>query len=149
MQADTQPGADAPVRASCRMVIAASPEKVWTLLTQIERWPQWNPDVSAARLDGALATGSVFAWQSRGLTVTSTLLEVQPMRRLSWTGRSFGTRAFHAWNLEPQPVGVAVSSCECMDGWVPRLLARPMRNALADILAAWLAALKAQAEQQV
>ena len=36
----------------------ASPTEVWTVWSDISRWPDWNPDMIASRLDGPLATGS-------------------------------------------------------------------------------------------
>ena len=35
----------------------ASPEQLWALWADPERWPDWNPDVSAMKLDGPFAQG--------------------------------------------------------------------------------------------
>jgi uncharacterized membrane protein len=43
---------NAPVKASSDIVIHASPEKVWRLLTDIDRWPAWHSAISAARING-------------------------------------------------------------------------------------------------
>jgi uncharacterized protein YndB with AHSA1/START domain len=50
----------APVYTSKEVLIAVSPETVWTLISEIEEWPCWNPDVRAARMKGDLAPGNSF-----------------------------------------------------------------------------------------
>jgi uncharacterized protein YndB with AHSA1/START domain len=40
----------------------AAPEVVWRIWTDVNTWPQWNPDMKESRLDGPLrlgATGSI------------------------------------------------------------------------------------------
>ena len=77
---------NAPLTARKEIFIAAPVEKIWGVHTDIERWPEWQPDVSSAALEGKLAAGSVFRWKAGGLNITSTLQEVEPGRRISWTG---------------------------------------------------------------
>jgi hypothetical protein len=36
----------------------ASPAQVWTVWSDINRWPEWNPDMIESRLDGPLAAGT-------------------------------------------------------------------------------------------
>jgi polyketide cyclase/dehydrase/lipid transport protein len=37
---------------------AASPDRVWQVWSDINRWPEWNPDMKASRLDGPLKLGA-------------------------------------------------------------------------------------------
>jgi ribosome-associated toxin RatA of RatAB toxin-antitoxin module len=41
---------EAPVYSREEIVVAASAETVWRLISEIEEWPRWNPEVRAARL---------------------------------------------------------------------------------------------------
>ncbi len=38
---------------------AASPEAIWRLWSDVERWPEWNADLERAELLGSFAVGSV------------------------------------------------------------------------------------------
>jgi len=44
----------APVVASSETEIVAAREVVWHVLTRIEQWPTWNPDVKSVSMDGGL-----------------------------------------------------------------------------------------------
>jgi hypothetical protein len=119
---------------------------VWDLLSDIERWPQWNALVQTAVLDGPLHPGSVFKWKSKGLTIVSTLQEVAPNQRLTWTGKAFGTQAIHRWEIEPTDQGVLLRTEESFDGWLPRLMPKTMQRTLDETLPSWLQAIKSNAE---
>jgi uncharacterized protein YndB with AHSA1/START domain len=36
----------------------ASPAEVWRVWSDVNHWPQWNPDMNESRLDGALKLGA-------------------------------------------------------------------------------------------
>ena len=36
----------------------ASPATVWRVWSDVNRWPQWNPDMNESRIDGALKLGA-------------------------------------------------------------------------------------------
>jgi hypothetical protein len=132
--------------SQAQIQIAATPERVWDVLSKIDQWPKWNPLVQTARLSGPLHSGSCFRWKSKGMTIISTLQEVTPNERLTWTGEAFGTRAIHAWEIEEIEQGVELSTAESFDGWLPRLMPKTMQRALDETLPAWLKAIKSEAE---
>ncbi|HVH63683.1 MAG TPA: SRPBCC family protein [Candidatus Dormibacteraeota bacterium] len=37
---------------------SASPAAVWRVWSDVNRWPEWNPDMKASRLDGPLKLGA-------------------------------------------------------------------------------------------
>jgi uncharacterized protein YndB with AHSA1/START domain len=133
--------------SQAQIEIAASPNRVWDLLTNIARWPEWNALVEKAVLSGPLHRGSIFRWKSKGFAVTSTLREVTPTRRIEWTGKAFGTRAIHSWEIEETDYGVLLRTAESFDGWLPQLMPRTMQRALDKTLPAWLQEIKAEAER--
>jgi len=141
------PGFVAAAYSEAEIEIAAQPQRVWNLLTRIEQWPAWNALVEKATLSGPLRPGSVFRWSSRGFTVTSTLREVTPSRRIAWTGKAFGTRAFHSWEIEATERGTILRTAEWFGGWLPRMMPGAMQRTLDETLPAWLLAIKAQVER--
>jgi uncharacterized protein YndB with AHSA1/START domain len=137
---------NAPALARHQILINASLEKVWRLLSDINHWSAWQPDISSAVLDGTLTPGTMFRWKSGGSRVVSQLQDVEPQHRLGWTGKAMGARARHLWILEPQSDGVLVRTEESFEGWVVFLLKRRMQKTLDKSLQAWMVQLKKTAE---
>jgi uncharacterized protein YndB with AHSA1/START domain len=143
----TEVDAHAPMSAQDSIHIAAPVEKVWASLTDIARWPEWQAPVSSATMDGELAPGTVFRWKAKGMGITSTLRDVEPPSRVSWTGDSLGMRAIHVWQLEPEGDGTRVTTMESMSGWLTRLVKLFSPRFLTQSMAESLQSLKRRAEQ--
>jgi uncharacterized protein YndB with AHSA1/START domain len=140
--------ASAPAVARGEIEVAAAPEIVWRVLTDIPNWSSWNPDVKSATLEGPLAAGTQFRWKAGPGTITSTLQDVEPPRRIDWTGSTFGIKAIHVHQLEQRDGTTLVSSAESWDGLVARLLRGSMTNRLQEALDSGLRHLKIEAERQ-
>ena len=72
--------ATAPVATAREVTVQASPDVVWATLTEVDRWPAWNPDVAWVRSDGPVAPGMTFRWKSGPGTIRSTIRELEPPR---------------------------------------------------------------------
>jgi hypothetical protein len=89
------------------IMIDASPERVWAILTDFEAYPTWNPFIR--RIAGQPVTGTRLEVQlvplgSRGMTFRPTVLEALPNRSLRWLGH-LGLRGVfdgeHSLQIEP------------------------------------------------
>ena len=60
-----------PVVSSAEIEINAPIDRVWAVLTTIDLWPAWNPDVKSVSIDGPVAEGSIFRWKAGPGTITS------------------------------------------------------------------------------
>jgi uncharacterized protein YndB with AHSA1/START domain len=138
----------APLVSRKEIFIQASVEDVWKIQTNINGWKEWQTDISKSQLNGALMAGSVFKWTSGGFAVTSTLQEVVPQQRISWSGKSFGSTARHVWMFKPQNGGTLVITEESMEGWLISLLKPFMPGFLDKSLEVWTKNLKKKAETQ-
>lgn len=136
----------APLVARKQVFIQASPEAVWKIQSDINGWKDWQTDISKSQLDGALQPNAIFKWTSGGFVVTSTLQEVIPQQRLSWTGTAPGSRARHIWNFQPQEGGTLVTTEESMEGWLISLIKPFMPGFLDHSLEVWINNLKAKVE---
>ena len=143
----SHPRIGAKARSQAAIEIDASAEKIWALVVDIHRWPQWNSAVETARLEGPFEIGAVFKWKSGGLGIRSTIQDIDPLRRLVWTGKTLGTRAVHSWSFEDTGTGVVVTTSETFDGWPPTIMPRTMQKMLDETLPALLTSLKAAAER--
>jgi uncharacterized protein YndB with AHSA1/START domain len=126
--------------------IQAPPEAVWKIHTDINSWGQWHPGITMTNLTGPLAAGSVFQWQTGGLTLTSTIQVVEPNQRIGWTGKAIGTQASHLWKMEAHQGGTLLTTEESMDGWLVVLLKLLMPKFLDKSLDTWMQNLKHKAE---
>ncbi|WP_229399281.1 SRPBCC family protein [Micromonospora okii] len=137
---------EAPVVVEVSMIAAASLETVWRLQTDIDRWPTWQHDIEEAHLAGPISAGSTVTWRTHGLSLTSVIGDLHPMRRIAWGGSGQGIDGIHVWTFDAVADGVRVHTAESWDG--PPVIADPdgMRSALASSLTAWLAALTSVAE---
>ncbi|MEX2401193.1 MAG: SRPBCC family protein [Rhodothermales bacterium] len=140
---------DAPVVATYEAFIDAPRSVVWTVQSELDAWPAWNPDVSSLHLSGPLAPGTEFRWKSGGLPIRSVLREVEPERRIGWTGRApLGIRAVHTWSFASKDGGTLVRTEESFEGLIARVLSGPMQRMLEDALQKGVAALKVEAERR-
>lgn len=138
---------NAPARSAAATTIAAPIETVWRVQAELERWPEWNPDVARIEVLGPVAPGTVFRWKAGGLNIVSELRVVDPPHTIGWTGRAFGLRAVHVWRFTEIEDGTRVHTEESFDGWLARLLPGTMKRALDSALEKGLAALRAECER--
>jgi uncharacterized protein YndB with AHSA1/START domain len=138
----------APVVSTARSEIAAPRELVWEVLTRIDEWPRWNPDVRSATLEGELAEGSSFRWNVGSRTIVSTIRQVEPPAAIAWTGKTPGLRAIHVYRLESRGSGTLVLTDESWEGLVARVFRVRMRRTLERAMEADLRHLKAEAERR-
>lgn len=136
----------APAVATHELLINAPAQIVWSLIAEIDRWPNWNPAVKSAKLNGAFEVGSTFDWKSGGISIVSTLQKIEPSSKLVWTGKAIGTRAIHVWSFQKTPTGVLVCTSESLDGWLVSLMQKSMQRTLDKSLVTWLNELKRRAE---
>jgi hypothetical protein len=141
----------APVYGTGEVEVAADPETVWSVLADIQGWPSWNPDITAATLHGPVQPGTTFSWKSGPGTITSTFQLVDRPTELAWTGKTLGIPAIHVYRLRPsdQRLGhTVVWTEESWSGLLARLLRRRFTTTLKTAIDTGLARLKAEAERR-
>jgi hypothetical protein len=87
--------------------INASPERVWQILSDTARFPEWNPFIR--KMDGELAAGKAITVLlqpvgGNAMTIRPTVLQVKPNRELRWIGHLFFPGIFdgeHIFEIEP------------------------------------------------
>ncbi|MGI4834500.1 MAG: SRPBCC family protein [Janthinobacterium lividum] len=139
----------APVRSKHTIRVQAPAERAWQVLSEVNNWPSWQPDIAYARLPGPAQNGARFDWSASGyLPIHSTLHTVEPGAAFGWSGSAFGAFAVHNWQFISHEGYTEVTAEETMEGWLVRLLQPVMQPALDKGNARWLERLKQQAERQ-
>lgn len=135
---------EASLRDSQSIIINAPISKVWKLLSELEKWPDWNPDIKAVKAD-QFEVGQTFKWTINGTSLTSTLRMIKPEEALSWTGSVMGIKAIHVWSLEETEGNqTIVTTEESMQGFFTLFFSHQKLHAT---LLHWLDRLKQKAEE--
>ena len=122
---------NAPVLCEKSIVIQATPETIWKVLTDINHWPDWMKNVSKAKLNGPLQPATTFDWKAGGAKIHSTLHTVEPYALIGWTGNTMGIHAVHNWVFEAAEGGTKVEVSESMEGLLARLFKGTFNKMLA------------------
>jgi uncharacterized protein YndB with AHSA1/START domain len=138
----------APVKCSKTVIINASSEKVWAVLTDISNWPAWQTDISKSVLHGDLKPGRTFNWKSGGANILSTIHTVEPFNYFGWTGKAVGLFAVHNWVVMETSGQTIVTVEESMEGIVASLLRKSLNRNLEKGMHNWLALLKQECEKK-
>ena len=105
--------------------INAAPEKVWSVLSDIERWPEWTPSMLSVKLveDGPLAPGTQAIVHPKGtVESTWTVSEVTPNRSFTWDTKVRGARTVGGHEISPTAGGSRVTLSIVVDGFAAKLL---------------------------
>lgn len=106
----TEARADRELRAEA--VVHAPPERVWEMLTDFARLPEWSPELvrMLPMKRGGLRPGQWYLGINRRKAVVwpsrSVVAAVEPGRRLVWDTKSSGAQWI--WELEPVDGGTRV-----------------------------------------
>jgi hypothetical protein len=134
--------------------IAATPERVWEVLTDFERWEAWNPFIP--HVEGAAETGTALRLSivlgGRRLPVDARVRIVDPPEHLRWRGPRLELlgRVFsgeHYFRLEARDGGTRLTHGEDFDGLIAPLVSRWLEPVLRKSFGAMNEALKRRAER--
>lgn len=134
--------------------IDASPERVWAVMSDVERWPEWTDTVTAVtRLDAdSLGLGSRVRVEQPKLPPTEYVVtEFDPGEGFTWVATGPGVRTTARHRIEPLGgSGSRVRLSVEQSGPVGRVMGRLFFTRLTDrYLATEAAGLKARSEGRV
>lgn len=110
MTSPSEAGADRELRAET--VVAAPPDQVWDVLTDLSQMPDWSPELvrMVPLKRGGLRVGQWYLGINRRKAVVwptrSVVAIVEPGRSLAWDTRSSGARWI--WELIPEGEGTRI-----------------------------------------
>ncbi len=93
---------------STQVEVEAPVERVWEVLQDVERWPEWASTVTSVRRldDGPLALGSRARIEQPRIPPTEyEVTALDPGRSFTWTARGPGVRTTARHALEPRDAG--------------------------------------------
>lgn len=137
----------APAQGRATLRIQAPVGQVWALLSNLDDWPRWNPDIGRIYVMGPPAVGTPFEWKAGGLAIYSVIRVFDPPHAIGWTGQAPLISAHHVYRLKDLGDGTTgVETEESFSGVFARLAPWLARRMIQGALAKGLQALKAAAE---
>lgn len=132
------------------VVIAATPDTVWSIYADVERWPSWTASVRRVELlDGAtsLSIGArARITQPRLPRVVWTVTELDPGRSWTWRAGGPGATTVASHDVEPHADGTIVRSTIAQHGLVGAVIGRLTRRLTTRYLALEAEGLRRRAE---
>jgi len=120
-----------PIEVRNETVIPASAERVWDLLTDVERWPSWYRACRWVRVESTGRAASAgnraervsFWWKAHPIVLHSTVVASDRPRTFAIVADGRGVHADRTFTVRPAPDGrgTVVVSHETQVGWLPRL----------------------------
>ena len=147
MATPTDVDRDAPALTDLAIDIDAPRDRVWRLHTDVNAWPTWQPDITAATTEDPLRPGGSFNWSTYGMDITSTVYALDEGVRILWGGTANGITGIHEWTFADSPTGVRVTTTESFAGDPVAADIANMQALLDQSLQSWLQHLKDVAER--
>lgn len=137
---------------SATVDIAASPDKVWAILTDLNAYPEWNPFIRSASgelTEGATLSLRMVPAEGRAMSFRPQVLDAKHGVLLRWTGRLIMPGLFdgtHQFALENTGGNTHLTQSETFRGILVPLLGGTITRTESDFRAL-NEALKRRAEQ--
>jgi uncharacterized protein YndB with AHSA1/START domain len=99
--------------------IAASPERVWSVMSEVLLMPSWSDSMTSVELDppGPLAVGSrARIVQPKLSPATWTVTELIPVRSYTWVTKAMGADVTASHTITPTSDGASVTLAVQYDG---------------------------------
>jgi hypothetical protein len=131
--------------------ILAAPELVWSIMADLERWPQWTPSIVRIDVPAATPIGlgtTVLIQQPKLPPAKWTIIEWQPKERFTWVSPNPGVRATAVHAIHRTPTGVHLMLELTFEGLLAPLMAWLTGDLTRRYIAMEAAGLKAEAERR-
>lgn len=131
--------------------INASPEKVWKILIDAEKWSEFYVGAENIKIiDGSsslLNSKSSFQWKTMGLDFVSEIKEFETNSKLSWLSNKKSIKGYHAWLILPTNYGCRLITAESQKGFLTLLQKIFKPKKLLKLHDIWLKGIKLKAEK--
>ncbi|CAN5189374.1 hypothetical protein BH09BAC4_BH09BAC4_31210 [soil metagenome] len=137
-----------PVHLIETVLINATPQQVWVVMTGVDNWPDWQPNITRATLAGDLSAGSAFTITNAGDDINATFHTVTPYHFFGWESHYEGLAVTHNWTLVEQDGQTLVQDEEGMEGAFAEANKASIQASIETSKPAWLGYLKREVERR-
>lgn len=132
--------------------IAAPPERVWQVMTDIDHWHEWTDSVSSIKRlnNGPFAVGTLLLMkQPKFPPALWRITEIVAGKSFSWTSTAPGMKVLASHRIEPTIIGSRASLTLDYDGIIGGVFARMTSGITERYIAIEAAGLKKRSEGAV
>jgi hypothetical protein len=132
--------------------IDATPEVVWQVLTDLDRYPEWNPFITSSVGEPEVGNQLVNRMEPPGgmaITFKPQVTVVEDGKSFEWLGKIGFSGVFdgrHRFDVEASPNGTKFIQSESLDGMLVRFMRKSLDTTTKSGFEAMNVALKARAE---
>jgi uncharacterized protein YndB with AHSA1/START domain len=127
--------------------IQATADKVWSILADVEAWPNWQgTSFIDVKTPTPVKEGSMFDVKLAGLKWKVEVTKADSPKEFSWIGRALGMKGNHEWIFEEHEGKTFATTRESVSGWPVIPLYLLVRTNLKRLDEKWLADLKTKSE---
>jgi len=138
----------------CDIEIEAPPAVVWSVLTDLDSYADWNPFVVSSQ--GSVAVGEKLTNRmqqpgGKAMTIRPKVTEVEPDRVFEWLGHIGVPGVFdarHRFEIEPTSTGSRFTQSEAFSGVLVRLMRKALDTKTMQAFEAMNTALKTRSDTQ-
>ena len=130
-----------PIEVRNETVVRAPVERVWDVLTDVERWPSWYRACRWVRIEspGSASRPLIFWWKAHPVELRSAVVTSQRPHTFAITADGLALHADRTFTLHPTPdgSGTVVVSYETQVGlfpWLGRAIVAPRLRAANDAM---------------
>ena len=131
---------NASIRDSHSTIINASIEKVWSILTHVDKWPEWNSEIKKIDLNGELKEGCTFTWKYGRTQGQSEIQKIDKPNTFAWTSKAKWVKRIFVWSLESDENQTIVTVSASLQGRLVVFMENHQK--VYDELLNWLESLK-------
>lgn len=132
--------------------IDATPEVVWQVLTDLDRYPEWNPFITSSVGKPEVGEKLVNRMEPPGgmaITLKPQVTAIEDGKTFEWLGKVGFSGLFdgrHRFDIEALATGTKLTQSEELDGMLVRVLRKSVDTGTKSGFEAMNVALKARAE---
>lgn len=132
-----------PVSQSRTLLIEVPPTEIWKRLTDLARWPEWNPLCERIEVVDPLLPGARFVYSNGQMNISAEITALIEPQRFAFRGRALGVTALNSWRLQPiSSRTTLVEVREDMNGLLPLIFRKQFDSKLGTGLESWLVGLE-------
>lgn len=137
---------DSQIKIETSDLIQSDIQEIWRLMSEVNRWLEWNKSISFAQLEGVFVKGNPFKWTC-GVNNRSILEDVIINKRIVWSTKSVGVKTLQRWDFKKTDESVLVSVSQSTEGWLTKIASQAVAKKLQKNQQEFLLSLKHTAEK--
>lgn len=114
--------------------IDATVEKVYSIVSRICDWPDWQDNVTFTSINGSPEVNKEFHWKAGGVQIRSRLHTVNPPSEFGWTGKMLWISAVHNWSLKETNGKCLVEVEESLEGFLSGFMKKKLKDGMKENL---------------